>query len=109
MLPWLASVSLVAGVLFAASFGKIPAEEKRIEPDRSAAGLDKLGRDMGGRKVRSIPSFQFTFDVGCQESVSTVGLDHTRLDLIALSQTLELPRVWECATWQNRLKMKACP
>ena len=79
MLPWHASVCLVAGVLFAASSGKMSGKEERFDPDSLAAGLNTLGRDMGSRKGRSTPSFQFTFDVGCQEGVSTVGLDHTKL------------------------------
>ena len=84
MLPWHASVCLVAGVLFAASSGKISSgkmsgKEERFDPDSLAAGLNTLGRDMGSRKGRSTSSFQFTFDVGCQEGVSTVGLDHTKL------------------------------
>ena len=75
MLPWHASVFLVVGVLLAATSGKMAGKEL----DSLAAGLNTLGRDMGSRKGRSTPSFQFTFDVGCQEGVSTVGLDHTKL------------------------------
>ena len=68
MLPWHASVSLVFGMLFAASLGKMSGKE----PDGLAAGLDELERNLESREGRSDSSFQFTFDVGCQEDVSTL-------------------------------------
>ena len=80
MHPWHASVSLVAIMLLATSNGERLGMEERAEPD-SSEGLSQLereggrgrrgegvGRERGGRgEGGSIPSFEFTFDVGCQE------------------------------------------
>ena len=77
MLSWYLSVSLVAGLLLASSNGETLGESR--EPDSLAESLNKLGITNRSRKGRSAPSFQFTFDVGCQEGVRTEGLDHTTL------------------------------
>ena len=79
MLPWYVSVSLVAGVLLASSYGERLGEEERREPDSFAVGFKKLGMNDRSREGKNFPSFQFTFDVGCQEGVRTDGLDFTTL------------------------------
>ena len=89
MLPWYVSVSLVAGVLLASSYGERLGEEERREPDSFAVGFKKLGMNDRSREGKNFPSFQFTFDVGCQEGVRTKGLDLTTLDPFARDHLLK--------------------
>ena len=89
MVPWQwhTSVTLTVSLLLSACYG----ERLEEEPDSSASvGLNQSESSIGSRQGRSMSKFlwhdsqneyfyKFTFDVGCQEGVQTLGLNLNKL------------------------------